>query len=655
MKKVLFIFLVLMISVLYIGCKAEVVVKYLVRFYNGSEVVQELEVTKDDKLEYPELNQEEGYYYEWDKKLPEKIDSDMIFTATLKARKKKYTFIVDGEIVSSKVINFLDKVEYPKYDDIEDGVLKYVWEDTLVEEKDSEVVYESHLTRVWKKFTVKFTDYKNNVFKEEEVEYGKSATLPILEDEYAWSSLEYQYVTRDLVIKGKKIGETYNIKYFDADGTVLDLEPKTYKSGIGATLPTPEKDGYYFIGWFVSTISLYPYTVVSDDSFGDINLYARFLETEVHNPIVLPDATAHFSSINSFPHSLNPNTTVFQPILPAGVPSGNTNYDWSSSDESVATISQYSSITGKKAGVCIITGVNKSNSSITVNGLIRVTGEGVVGITESEANVIDVCTVRFLDKDGNLIKTAKVLKGGSTVYPIPPAVEGYRFTGWDKPNYNIKVDTDITAKYKKGESKYLGKKFSIIGDSISTYQDFIPKGYACFYPYPTADVYDVNMTWWMMTINRLGGGLFINNSYSGSCAASSTGTSASSDINRLKKLVVGEERPDVIIIYMGSNDCGSKYVSEAEFKSGYEETITKTQSLCPEAEILLCTLPVSNLYTNDNRVIYNNDIRILAAKYNLKVIDLAEVDLTNDLVDSAHPLTSGMKLIADEIVSQLTK
>ena len=110
-----------------------------------------------------------------------------------------------------------------------------------------------------------------------------------------------------------------------------------------------------------------------------------------------------------------------------------------------------------------------------------------------------------------------ILIQGAMTSEIGLLVENLEEKELCRTQIRVKVDTDITAKYKKGESKYLGKKFSIIGDSISTYQDYIPKGYPCFYPYPTADVYDVNMTWWMMTINRLGGGLFINNSYSGSC------------------------------------------------------------------------------------------------------------------------------------------
>ena len=124
-----------------------------------------------------------------------------------------------------------------------------------------------------------------------------------------------------------------------------------------------------------------------------------------------------------------------------------------------------------------------------------------------------------IDKDGEIIETQKVLSNQSAIAPIPPVYEGLAFNGWNKPITNITEDTTIQATYIEGNNKYTGKKFAFIGDSISTYQDYIPDGYDCFYPYPTADVNDVNFTWWMQVVNKLGAGLFVNNSYSGSCVS----------------------------------------------------------------------------------------------------------------------------------------
>ena len=39
--------------------------------------------------------------------------------------------------------------------------------------------------------------------------------------------------------------------------------------------------------------------------------------------------------------------------------------------------------------------------------------------------------------------------------------------------------------------------------------------------------------------------------------------------DRLKELLFGTEAPDIIIIFMGSNDCGSQYVKYDTFKNSY--------------------------------------------------------------------------------------
>ena len=629
---------------------------YTLSFYIDGKLIDEIKYIpgKTVGVNYPCVDPLEGYYAEWNKEIPSEISDDMIFTCEIKEKKKQYNFIIDGISSSTKIVKYHEEVENPEYVK-EDGVKSFEWVEEFIGEEDHVLKYNRTLIKEYETFTVKFIDYEGNVLDTQTVVYGKSAKTPELEDEYSWEKVDYSKVTSNLVIKGRKIGASYTISYMDGT-TALDLDPQLYVSGIGlSSLPTPTKEGYAFVGWFVSEISLYPYTKISEEAYGNIVLRARFVEIETHNPITLPAASGHITNIKKVAHSSGNGTYVYQPEVPSGFSTSVTLYSWSSSDTSIATISQYSSITGKKAGCCVITGTLNSDPTVTINGLIRVTGDGIVAVTEEEANKITTYTVTFLGKNDEVINTQKVLEGGSAVCPIPPVIDGYAFMGWDKECYNIKEDTTIKAKYRKGTNNYTGKKIAIIGDSISTYQDYIPSGYACFYPYPTADVTDVNMTWWMMMVNRLGAGLFINNSYSGSCAAESTGTSASSNKTRLQKLVVGEERPDVVIIYMGSNDCGSKYVSEDQFSSGYNKTIALVRELCPNAEIILCTLPKSNLYTEDNRIAYNNIILRYAESYSFKVCNLAEVDLNGNLVDSAHPKTSGMRLVANKMVEDLLK
>ena len=172
-----------------------------------------------------------------------------------------------------------------------------------------------------------------------------------------------------------------------------------------------------------------------------------------------------------------------------------------------------SSISIKKGGYCVLTATSKTNPNLIINAVIKVGVDGVSISSVEEANRIVTHTVTFVDKDNQVLSTQTVVDGQFAFAPTPPTVEGLAFNGWDKDFYNVKSDITVKATYVDGVNKYAGKTFSFIGDSISTYQDYVPEGYATFYPYPTGDVNDVNQTWWMQVCNKIGGKLYIGNMF----------------------------------------------------------------------------------------------------------------------------------------------
>jgi len=463
--------------------------------------------------------------------------------------------------------------------------------------------------------------------------------------------------TGDIILVAiyEPIGQNYNINYELDGGTLPENAPTTYIETIGIEeLPIPTKENYEFAGWYLSTISMAQYTSIDSTSKGDIKFIARWTPLINENEIVLPEAPYHFTKIKKVEHSSGNGTYVYQPDF-QGVGVSSTSvlqYDWHSSNESVATISIYSSITARSAGFAIITAVSKTDSNIIINCIIQVSSDGITCVTEAEANNHIVHTVTFVDKDDNIIAIKHVVDGNYVHLPTPPVYEGLRFIGWSHDNYNIKYDLTIKAQYDEGINPYVGKKIAILGDSISTYQGYVPAGYPTFYPYPTGDVNDVNQTWWMQMVNTVGAKLFVNNSYSGSTVATSN-VSATQHDTRLATLLIGQEHPDVIIIYMGSNDCGSPYVTFEQFKAAYKVMIDKIKILTPSAEIILATLPSSSLYTDSDRAQYNEAINEYATLYDLKIIDLASIDLKPDLLDSAHPAKSGMLKIANKAIETL--
>ena len=599
MKKFIKVLFSLLLVLILVGCQTTPppVEKFTVEFVDRNyNLLASVEVEKGLGLsEYPEVEVEEGHYYSWDKTLEElsNIQEDIAVLGVKKEYYKDIKYFIDNEEFYHFIGLYTKTYTVPKLDS------KY--ENTSWTETKNELVGDRY-----------YIEYK----------------------------LEYTLKT------------TFNISYYDGT-TKLELSPATFTLGQDTVLPTPEKAGYKFVGWFASSLSLTQYSVINSEFNSDISLHARFIEVEKQNLITLPETKYHFTSITRNYNS-STNTYTYNPVFPSGVNSSATQYDWSTSDSSIATVSKWSSISIKKGGYCVLTATSISNPSLIVNAVIKVSADGVSVSNVDEANTVVTHTVTFVDKDNQVLSTQTVIDGQFAIAPKPPVCEGLAFNGWDKEYFNVKADLTVKATYVSGTNNYAGKTFSFIGDSISTYQDYVPEGYATFYPYPTADVNDVNQTWWMQVCNKIGASLYIDNSYSGSCVAGSA-ASRSSNPQRLQKLSINGKSSDVIIIFMGSNDAGNNSgITPQAYGEAYKKMLDYIYDICgEEVEIILCTLPTSKLYSDARKVSFNEVIVNMATEYSLEVVDFASLDLTPHLIDSAHPQTSGMTVMANKVLEKL--
>ena len=443
----------------------------------------------------------------------------------------------------------------------------------------------------------------------------------------------------------------YTITYYDGTKK-LNLSPNTFTSEKETILPKYSKNGYFFIGWFVSDISLYRYKKINKGEKGNLILYARFYSLTLDKKIILPKVTGYIRSIETVSYE--------KYLLPQPCDKGRTwpsynkmDYIWTSSDTSVAIISKYSTITPINNGFTIITGILKSDPSKKINGILKVDGDKLTIVKEEEANRIEIVNLVFKGRNNEVIETFKMKKGSMPFYPIPPIYKGYSFFGWDKELYFINEDTVITGIYTKAlNNRFTGKKISILGDSISTFKGFIPDNYLHFYPQSYGDVRNIYQTWWMQVIKGLGAGLFINNAYGGSTVCNFDKFSTSND-NRLKTLIINGKVSDVLLIFMGTNDCNSKYVNTNSFKDAYTTMLKKIQALSPGTEIILINLPSSKLYSVNSQYELNQVIRKCANQFNYKLVDISGLNLSDKLIDSAHPNSSGMKALSKAILDSL--
>lgn len=214
---------------------------------------------------------------------------------------------------------------------------------------------------------------------------------------------------------------------------------------------------------------------------------------------------------------------------------------------------------------------------------------------------------------------------------------------------------------------------SIMGDSISTYEGFIPAGYELFYTDEKRmanGIESADDTWWMQVLHAMGAQLLVNNSYSGSQVTGEEFPCASG-IERTSSLGRDGASPDLILIYIGVNDFGfavpcDRYYAESPdeptFHDAYATMLRRMQANYPAARIVCGTVLTPciagdpawsfNEKWHDRTPLaeYNERIRQAAQETGALVADLAGAAEKSDLLyethDGLHPNKRGHKQIA---------
>lgn len=236
----------------------------------------------------------------------------------------------------------------------------------------------------------------------------------------------------------------------------------------------------------------------------------------------------------------------------------------------------------------------------------------------------------------------------------------------------------------KQNNPYLEKQFSILGDSISTLDGFNPKGYKIFYGEDNCNrtgVSEMSDTWWGKIIDFFGGELLVNNAWSGSRVTKLSGKeqlfpSGCSD-ERTSALHINDVRPDVILVYLGTNDWAfgvktgheTRVLDEGNnefFNEAYNSMLKKLKANYPESEIWCCTLCETYIserpdfkfphkYAGTHIEEYNEIIRNITRRNNCRLIDLHDYKMAYDSIDGSHPTNTGMNTIATMIIRSMAE
>lgn len=209
------------------------------------------------------------------------------------------------------------------------------------------------------------------------------------------------------------------------------------------------------------------------------------------------------------------------------------------------------------------------------------------------------------------------------------------------------------------------KNVLIFGDSYSTFEGYIPDGFAVYYSKTEGgetDVRAVEDTWWYQLLKETDSRLIQNNSWSGStvCYTGYNGgdcSKTSSFICRLKKLqdaeFFKENEIDTVFVFGGTNDswAGSP-IGELKYSDWEEQDlysvlpafcffINELRRILPNAHII----PVINTELKPK---IEEGFKAACTHYGIKPVALHNIDKRG-----GHPTIKGMKEIKNQIIDSL--
>ena len=219
--------------------------------------------------------------------------------------------------------------------------------------------------------------------------------------------------------------------------------------------------------------------------------------------------------------------------------------------------------------------------------------------------------------------------------------------------------------------------FAVLGNSISTYYDYLPSGYAVYYSQDREKNYgfQVGDTWWMQ-LSRLSGLTFLANaSWSGSRVACDVLNSNAPFLSNHRVTALGRAgNPDFIFIAGGTNDWNvakvplgeyrtENFTDSVTFRGAYQRLLYKLTTKYPQARIIcLSIFPRGNGVNDKNAQEWsqadaNASIKYIAEQFGQYYIDCTSVPWSSNwsasTFDYLHPTAYGGTQLANHIYNKL--
>ena len=208
----------------------------------------------------------------------------------------------------------------------------------------------------------------------------------------------------------------------------------------------------------------------------------------------------------------------------------------------------------------------------------------------------------------------------------------------------------------------------IFGDSYSTYEGWIPDGFAVYYSKngreagPAVTKMELKDTWWQRLLAQTDYNLIRNDSWSGSTIGY-TGyagdcSHSSSFIYRFRQLQESgffkANKVDTVFVFGGTNDSWADApLGELQFDAWKEEDLFSVlPAVCHFAHALREELPDADIYfiINIIKPTIMDGIKRAAEYYGATAITLHDIEK-----DCGHPTSNGMEAIAKQVLAKIKK
>ena len=217
----------------------------------------------------------------------------------------------------------------------------------------------------------------------------------------------------------------------------------------------------------------------------------------------------------------------------------------------------------------------------------------------------------------------------------------------------------VSACTKPNDSK--GIRFSILGDSFSTFEGYVTPETNNVWYYERIGVTSVEQMWWHKMATKMGWMLDKNNSFSGSLICNFWGYNAGpyysphSFIRRMDNL--GD--PDVIFVFGGTNDVwNGAYYGDFVYSDWTEGQLEQyrpalaylfenLKQLYPKA-IVYFMIDTSLADFDHTGLLFVESAHTIARHYGIDCIDLHDIHK-----DWAHPNAEGQNEIAEQVLDYL--